>query len=79
MSLKLRSPLAFHGLRAHTVAAAAVFFCAILPAFALVGSNSGTGIFNGLYINDQIGATTFYSMGFFGSGAVVANVEAGYI
>ena len=63
----------------HMAAVAAVFFGAILPAGALVGSNSGPNIFNGLYINEQIGAGTFYSMGFGGAGAVVANIEAGYI
>jgi hypothetical protein len=51
-------------------------------ARAIVGSNSGTpagNIFNGVYINDLIGAGTFYGLGFGGSRAVVANVEAGAI
>ncbi|NBW86132.1 MAG: hypothetical protein EBR23_04700 [Planctomycetia bacterium] len=51
-------------------------------ARAVVGSNSGTpagNIFNGAYVNDLIGAGTFYGLGFGGGRAVVANVEAGAI
>lgn len=48
-------------------------------ASALVGSNSGTSAFNGIYINELIGANTFYSMGFAGANATVANIEAGAI
>lgn len=48
-------------------------------AIAIVGSNSGTSIFNGVYVNDLVGASTFYNLGFGGSRAVVANVEAGAI
>ncbi|MDX2081589.1 MAG: S8 family serine peptidase [Terrimicrobiaceae bacterium] len=46
---------------------------------AIVGSNSGPNAFNGLYINEHVGAGTFYSMGFGGQGAIVANIEAGAI
>jgi subtilisin family serine protease len=50
------------------------------PAHALVGSNSGSAPpFNGLYINDFLGADTFYSLGFGGARAIVANIEAGAI
>lgn len=48
-------------------------------AWAVVGSDSGSNTFNGLYVNDLIGANTFYSMGFTGSRAIVANIEAGAI
>lgn len=48
-------------------------------AIAIVGSNSGTSIFNGVYVNDLVGASTFYNLGFGGSRAVVANIEAGAI
>jgi hypothetical protein len=71
--------LTFRGLRLRAFALAAVFAGSVLPALALVGSNSGPNIFNGLYINEQIGAGTFYSMGFSGANAVVANIEAGSI
>lgn len=47
---------------------------------AIVGSNSGTNPpFNGVYVNDLVGAGTFYNLGFGGSRAVVANIEAGAI
>ena len=47
---------------------------------AIVGSTSGTHPpFNGAYVNDVVGATTFYNLGFGGSRAVVANIEAGAI
>jgi hypothetical protein len=52
---------------------------AALPARAVVGSNSGDNIFNGLYINQAIGAFTYYQQGYFGTDAIIANVEAGYI
>lgn len=48
-------------------------------ATAIVGSNSGTSIFNGVYVNERVGAGTFYGLGFSGSRAVVANIEAGAI
>lgn len=48
-------------------------------ASAIVGSNSGTSIFNGVYVNELVGAGTFYGLGFGGSRAVVANIEAGAI
>ena len=68
---RLACPLTFTLLFAATLPA--------LPAWAVVGSDSGTNIFNGVYVNDLIGASTFYSMGFGGSRAIVANVEAGAI
>lgn len=49
------------------------------PARAINGSDSGSSIFNGVFINDLVGATTFYDWGFGGSRAIVANIEAGTI
>ena len=47
---------------------------------AIVGSTSGTNPpFNGAYVNDVVGANTFYNLGFGGSRAVAANIEAGAI
>ena len=51
-------------------------------ARGIVGSNSGTpstNIFNGVYVNDLMGAGTFYDLGFGGGRAIVANIEAGAI
>jgi hypothetical protein len=48
-------------------------------ALALVGSASGTSVFNGLYINQFIGAEAFYAQGFYGDNAIVANIEAGWV
>jgi hypothetical protein len=48
-------------------------------ASALVSSLGGTSIFNGVYINEVIGADAFYNQGFFGQNAVVANIEAGAV
>ena len=50
-----------------------------IPTWAVVGSESGSNVFNGVSVNDLIGADTFYQMGFGGSRAIVANVEAGSI
>lgn len=58
---------------------AVVAALAATDARAIVGSNSGTSIFNGVYVNELVGADTFYGLGFSGSRAVVANVEAGAI
>ena len=49
------------------------------PSHAIVSSLGGTGIFNGVSINDAIGADVFYNQGFGGQGAIVANIEAGAI
>lgn len=49
------------------------------PAWGINGSNSGSSIFNGVYVNDLIGADAFYQWGFGGSRAIVANIEAGAI
>jgi subtilisin family serine protease len=46
---------------------------------AIVGSDSSATAFNGTYVNSVIGAGTFYSLGFGGSRAIVANIEAGTI
>ncbi len=48
-------------------------------AKALVSSYGGTNIFNGVYINEVIGANAFYNQGFGGQRAVIANIEAGTI
>lgn len=51
-------------------------------ARGIVGSNSGTpagNVYNGVYVNDLIGAGTFYDLGFGGGRAIVANIEAGAI
>ena len=64
------------------VVAAAASILGASETHAIVGSNSGTpanNIFNGVYVNDLVGARTFYGLGFGGSRAVVANVEAGAI
>jgi len=54
---------------------------ALAPAagFAIVGSDSSATMFTGTYVNDVIGAGTFYDLGFTGSRAIVANIEAGAI
>jgi hypothetical protein len=41
--------------------------------------SSGTTGFNGIYINDFLGATRFYNAGYTGAGVTVANIEAGYM
>jgi hypothetical protein len=46
---------------------------------ALVSSNAGSTIFDGVNINRLVGAEEFYFNGYWGSRAVVANVEAGHI
>lgn len=46
---------------------------------AIVGSDSSATTFTGTYVNDVIGAGTFYNLGFGGSSAIVANIEAGTI
>ena len=58
--------------------ALALGLAAAAPGHAVVGSNSGTNIFNGLYINLAIGAGTYYNEGFFGGNAIIANIEAGW-
>lgn len=67
-------------LNRHVVQIVTVFVGLVAnDAAAIVGSNSGTSNFNGVYVNDLIGADTFYGLGFGGSRAVVANIEAGAI
>ncbi len=44
-----------------------------------VSSNTGSNPFNGLNVNELLGADAFYDAGFTGSNAVVANVEAGHV
>jgi hypothetical protein len=54
--------------------------CAAAPAHAIITSelfNSPPGSY--AFINALIGATTFYSNGFTGTTAIIANIEAGYI
>jgi hypothetical protein len=46
---------------------------------AIVSSYGGTNIFNGVYINEVIGANAFYNQGFGGQRVVIANIEAGTI
>lgn len=48
-------------------------------AYGLVSSYGGTNAFNGIYINQAIGADAFYQDGFFGQNATVANIEAGLV
>lgn len=48
-------------------------------AHGLVSNYGGTSAFNGIYINQAIGADAFYQDGFFGQNATVANIEAGLI
>jgi hypothetical protein len=46
-------------------------------ARAIVSSEAGPNIFDGVNINQLIGAETFYAQNYWGSRAVIANVEAG--
>ena len=47
---------------------------------AIVSSNADpTSIFNGVNVNQLVGAETFYNQGYYGANAVIANVEAGFI
>lgn len=58
---------------------AAAFGCAA-PAIAIVSSNTGPSPpFSGSVINYLVGAGTFYGLGFYGTRARIANVEAGAI
>ncbi|NDC62732.1 MAG: hypothetical protein EBZ59_01790 [Planctomycetia bacterium] len=57
----------------------AAAWLAPIPTWAIVGSESGSSVFNGVFVNELVGAGTFYRMGFTGSRAIVANVEAGSI
>jgi hypothetical protein len=61
--------------------AAVVFFVlAQAAAQAIVSSNADpTSIFNGVNVNQLIGAETFYANGYWGGNAVISNVEAGFI
>jgi hypothetical protein len=47
--------------------------------YGLVSSYGGTNVFNGVYINEVIGANVFYNQGYGGQRAVIANIEAGII
>ncbi|HZZ44411.1 MAG TPA: S8 family serine peptidase [Tepidisphaeraceae bacterium] len=49
------------------------------PSHAIVSSNLNDSVFDGVNINQLIGAEDFYALGYAGSRAVVANVEAGLI
>ncbi len=50
-------------------------------SWAIVSSNAdpGGGIFNGVNVNRLVGAETFYANGYWGSSAVISNVEAGFV
>jgi len=58
------------------VAAVAALLAAASPALAIVGGGPPTFFAD---VNDVVGATQFYDLGFFGSRAVVTNIEAGSI
>ena len=47
------------------------------PALAIV--SSGTNGFNGIWINDFLGATRYYGSGYNGSRATLVNIEGGHI
>lgn len=67
------------GLACAIAAVVALVLAGGREAKAVVGSNSGTNIFDGVYVNRLIGADAFYNWGFSGSRAIVANIEAGAI
>jgi hypothetical protein len=48
-------------------------------ACAIVTTNTGGTPFNGINVNAFVGAESFYALGYTGTRAVVANVEAGHI
>jgi hypothetical protein len=45
----------------------------------IVTSGAGTTTFSGTYVNNLVGANTFYTAGYTGSASKIANIEAGYI
>jgi hypothetical protein len=47
--------------------------------WAIVTSNAGDSVFNGIDINQLIGADQLYWQGYWGANAVIANVEAGLV
>ena len=50
------------------------------PSWAIVSStNDPNNIFNGVNINQLVGADQFYNNGYWGSNAVIANIEAGFV
>jgi hypothetical protein len=49
------------------------------PHAQIVSSNAGTTVFDGININQIVGAETFYAHGYWGRRAVLANVEAGHV
>src|SRR5262245_51004964 len=76
----LISSAATHSRRRWCARASLALAALLLPgaAHAVVGSNSGDNVFNGLYINEAVGAGAYYTQGFFGTEAIIANIEAGY-
>lgn len=48
-------------------------------ANAIVSSNTGSSAFNGLDVGAYLGVGAFYSNGYTGTRAVVANIEAGHV
>jgi hypothetical protein len=85
LTMRTRAPPHGGGLRRigqFALLSASVFlavFSAQREALAINGSNSGSSIFNGVYVNDLVGAGAYYQWGFGGSRAIVANVEAGAV
>jgi len=57
----------------------AIAQCVCHNAHGLVSSYGGTNVFNGVYINQAIGANSFYQDGFFGRKATGENIEAGLV
>lgn len=48
-------------------------------AGAIVSSNTGTNAFDGMSLNDFIGANRFYAAGYTGSRSVIASIEGGHV
>lgn len=53
----------------------------VMPGWAgaIVSSNTGPNVTDGLYINEFVGATRFYAEGYTGERVVVANIEGGHV
>jgi subtilisin family serine protease len=79
MASPTRRLAARRGCRLLSLAPLAVALASGSSAFGIVSDNFATeALFDGIYINDFIGATTFYNLGYTGSRAVIANVEGGH-
>jgi subtilisin family serine protease len=79
MMRRLASPFSRRALRTLLAGVFATISLAPAISHAIVGSDASATAFNGTYVNDVIGAGTFYNLGFGGSSAIVANIEAGTI